>query len=203
MSVQQLNIDDDGLSSLALQVLPEVTLDEQEEQYCRELAEARAGTYEPINGGQLLCDGLDSVGTHLLGILGEYAVAKYYGVAETLDEDTYQLRDSGGDIRIGDLQVDVKVTQWDGDNPYLLVPSDSTQSHMTAGSADAYVLVQQVEGLTFRLIGFASHTIVTARAPRRFPRHIKNFVVESSELLSPVEPVQEISAENSHDVDLI
>lgn len=102
----------------------------------------------------------DSHGTienHIRGICGEFAVAKYLGIPESLDTEIYEDGDLGWDLERNNKKIDVKTVGPHVNNPKLLI---SARAQI---KADYYVLVQELNAHNYRIIGYApSETVLNA-----------------------------------------
>ena len=99
-------------------------------------------------------DGPGSIENHIRGIMGEFAVAKFFGVPEKVDDEIYEYGDAGYDLQIDGKTIDVKTVDPRANNPGLMI--DSTRNIV----ADYYVLVQELNANTYRLIGYAPAPVV-------------------------------------------
>lgn len=167
-------------ADIPVDMLPEVEL--SHEQLCRAaaLAYERNFSYKEIGGGDVYSR--DSLMSHLVGIVGEMAVALAYQT--DIDEETYVNGDDGIDLELFDNPVDVKATTTTRmERPELLVKEDKKIT------ANIFFLVHIIEwgpeSATVRLHGYAPRDIVTSREPRRHPGHDLNYVVEPHELTLP------------------
>jgi hypothetical protein len=163
-----------------LKAIPTVDLTSQEVQRVTHLAERRNASYEEIDGGDVFGQ-LDSLTSHQIGILGELAVAKFYGLS--IDSSTYKYGDGGRDFRLFDdgYDVDVKTTATDQMRiPELLVQADKDLV------ADLFVLAhiigQNESAVRVRLLGCAKKATVKDRRPRKHPGRMRNYVVGPEEL---------------------
>lgn len=118
--------------------------------------------YHPLceQGARRAFDTPQSIERHELGILGEFAAAKFLGVPERLDTDIYEYGDPGYDFRVGGETVDVKTAHPRWEQPSLIVDAHKELT------ADVYLLVHQVAQKCYRIIGYAPAAVVT-RAPVR------------------------------------
>jgi hypothetical protein len=101
-----------------------------------------------------------SADNHILGKLGEDAVAHYFNVEGQLDVDVYpDGGDGGSDLPINGADVDVK-TKFIGNSDCRKLKVAVKESLR----ADYYLLVNRIGPFDFRIIGYAPHWIV-ANAP--------------------------------------
>jgi hypothetical protein len=98
--------------------------------------------------------GPGSIENHIRGIMGEFAVAKFFGVPEKVDDEIYEHGDPGYDLQIDGKTIDVKTVDPRANNPGLMV--DATRNI----EADYYVLVQELNANTYRIIGYAPAPVV-------------------------------------------
>jgi hypothetical protein len=99
----------------------------------------------------------DSPGTikdHIRGIMGEFVVAKFFDVPERVDDEIYEYGDPGYDLQIDSKTIDVKTVGPRANNPGLMI--DANQSI----DADYYILVQELNACTYRIIGYAPAPVV-------------------------------------------
>lgn len=113
---------------------------------------------------------------HYLGLLGEDALAQFFGVPEGLDTEVYADGGDGGvDLRVNGATIDVKTAR--RENPSLTV---DVYEQLTA---DYYVLASQLGERTIRLIGYAPREFV-ANA-RKWERDGDTYHVVDQEYLYP------------------
>lgn len=130
----------------------------------------------------------DSPGTienHIRGIKGEYAVAKHYGDPDRVDTEIRRYGDGGVDLEILG-RVQVKTCRSRVNNPRLLVAARKLLR------ADHYVLVQELDRSTYRIIGYAPRATVAEAPISRFQLdgYAKRLrVVEQCDLWQPPRPV--------------
>jgi len=130
----------------------------------------------------------DSPGTidnHIRGIKGEFAVAKHYGDPERVDTEKRKYGDGGVDLDILG-RVQVKTCGPHVNNPRLLVDAKKRLR------ADHYVLVQELDRSTYRIIGYAPRATVAEASISRFrlDGYAKQLrTVEQCELWQPPRPV--------------
>ena len=98
--------------------------------------------------------GPGSIEDHIRGILGKFAIAKFFGAPEKVDNEIYEYGDPGYDLQIDGKTIDVKTVNPRANNPGLLI--DATQNI----NADYYVLVQELNASTYRIIGYAPARVV-------------------------------------------
>lgn len=98
--------------------------------------------------------GPGSIKDHIRGIMGEYAVAKFFGVPEKIDDEIYENGDPGYDLQIDSKTIDVKTVGPRANNPGLMVDARRNVE------ADYYVLVQELNANTYHIIGYAPATVV-------------------------------------------
>jgi hypothetical protein len=99
-------------------------------------------------------DSPGSTDDHIRGILGEYAVAKFFGKPKKVDEEIYEYGDPGYDLQINGQTIDVKTVSPRANNPGLMVDVRENIE------ADYYILVQELNANTYRIIGYAPGSIV-------------------------------------------
>jgi hypothetical protein len=168
-------------ASVPLRALPVVELTNEQLQRVDDLAQERSETYDPIDGG-VLFGGQDSLTSHQIGLLGELAVAQFYGLS--IDSDIYRLGDDGTDLVLHGSTIDVKATATDAmERPELLVRADKSDKLL---NADLYIRAHVINwdstGARVRIIGAASKATVQNREPQRHPWETKNYVVPPREL---------------------
>lgn len=105
--------------------------------------------------------GPGSIRQHELGILGEYAVAKYMGEPEAFDTTVYDHGDPGYDLRITGQTIDVKTASNRANNPELWIDASASLD------AEFYALVHQLNYTTYQLIGYAPRQMVEEARIRR------------------------------------
>lgn len=103
-----------------------------------------------------------TIENHIRGILGEFAVAKFFGVPEKLDDEIYEHGDSGFDLQIDGKTIDVKTVDSRANNPGLMIDARRQIK------ADYYVLTQELNASTFRIIGYAPASVVKNANVRSF-----------------------------------
>ena len=165
-------------ASVPLRALPVVELTNEQLQRVDALAQERSETYDPIDGG-VLFGGQDSLTSHQIGLLGELAVAQFYGLS--IDSDIYRLGDDGTDLVLHGSTIDVKATATDAmERPELLVRADKSIN------ADLYIRAHVINwdstGARVRIIGAASQATFQDREPQRHPWETRNYVVPPREL---------------------
>jgi hypothetical protein len=169
-------------ADVPLEVLPVVELTANELRRIDELAQRRCKSYTPIDGGVIFTgsnSSASSLSRHVIGLLGECAVAKFYSLS--VDSDVYQFGDDGIDLELYGESIDVKTTATTAlDLPELLVRADKTLQ------SDIYVRAHVIDwdetGARVRIIGAASQEVVKNREPQRHPGSTKNYVVTPREL---------------------
>lgn len=167
-------------ADVPVKALPVVELDEEQLRRAAALAYERNHSYSKIGGGDVYST--DSMMSHLIGIIGEMAVASAYSTE--IDMQTYRFGDDGSDLDLWEKSADVKATTTTAmDRPELLVkPYENL-------SADLYFLAHIIEWgekrVRVRIHGYTSKDVVTARESRRHPGSDKNYVVEPRELMLP------------------
>ena len=168
------------LQDVSIDRLPVVTLTLTQIRTALSLAKERNESYEDINGGVLFGDN-GPFQSHLIGLLGELAVAELYGL--DLDSTAYRWGDGGIDLHLGEKSSDVKTTATDMALPQLLVRADKPLE------ADIYIRCHIIDwsrtSVTVRILGYAPKEVVENRAPRQHPGSRENYVVEPEELLVP------------------
>jgi hypothetical protein len=120
---------------------------------------------------------------HMMGIKGEYAVAKFYGDPDGVDTAVDKSSDGGVDLDIlGDIQVKTCGSQVN--NPKLMI-SDTENLH-----ADHYVLVQELDRSSYRIIGYAPKQTVANAPVSRFATIDEPVrVIEQPDLWQPPRPI--------------
>ena len=171
-------------ASVPLRALPTVELSSEQLRRVDALAEARSDSYSPIDGG-VLFGGQDSLTSHQIGLLGELAVAKFYGLS--VDSDIYQYGDDGSDLVLHGWKMDVKTTATTAlTKPELLVRADKSRVQSDGLQSDIYVRAHVINwdetGARIRIIGAATREVVQNREPQRHPGSTKNYVVTPREL---------------------
>lgn len=126
--------------------------------------------------------GPGSIENHIRGILGEFAVAKFFDVPGKVDNEIYEYGDPGYDLQINGNTIDVKTVGPRANNPGLMI--DATQEI----KADYYVLVQELNANTYRIIGYAPGPVVRNSNVRllRLDGYAKKFRVVEQYDLFPV-----------------
>lgn len=125
--------------------------------------------YAPIAAhGAQRAKGRGDIDRHTLGILGEYAAAKFLGVPENerIDTEVYEDGDPGYDFEAGGWRVDVKTANHRWQRPSLMV--DATKNPT---AADFYVLVHKLAQQTYRIIGYVPASVVAATPTRNIGTH--------------------------------
>lgn len=159
-----------------LDSLPTITFDEYLWDLAHGIADLRNRTYNAIDGGRVFGD-QSSRGAHLIGVLGELAVAEY--LDGMVPEDVTVLErygDRGWDLEIGSARVDVKCTGTYLDIPDLIVP------RYPKPSADGFILAHRVAEREVRLFGYAPRNQLLSKSPQRHPGDTLNYVVPAHEL---------------------
>jgi len=106
-------------------------------------------------------DSPGSIEKHIRGMCGEFAVAKFFGVPERVDTEIYEFGDPGFDLRIAGKTLDVKTVRPSVNNPCLMVGVRKSID------ADYYVLVQELNASTYRIIGYAPALMLAHARVRR------------------------------------
>ena len=158
---------------------PCYVLDDDELEYCRDLAASRDGARDGVGWAD---GGADSVSKHVMGVIGEYAVAQMTGWE--MDTEIYEdgTGDDGYDFEEAGLTFDVKACspRFADD---LLVPEHTLDRREPA---DKYISVAVVPSVgAVWIVGVADADDVFDRDARRFPAETPNFVVSASELSVP------------------
>jgi hypothetical protein len=104
-----------------------------------------------------------TIENHIRGILGEFAVAKFLGIPDSIDEEIYEFGDPGYDLIFRNRTIDVKTVGPQWDNPRLMIPEHHDIS------SDFYVLVQEISSQIYRILGYAPATVVANAQLRRIP----------------------------------
>ena len=171
-------------ASIPIEALPVVSLSLNQCEKAEQLASQRYDSYRAINGGAVFGP-RKALESHLIGILGEMAVADLYGVG--LDTSTYEFGDGGSDLNFSaaELSTDVKTTATRKVRlPELLVRADKPLT------ADLYVRAHVIDrdrdaGVRVRIIGCATREMVKQQDPRCHPGDRLNHVVEPDEMRLP------------------
>lgn len=132
--------------------------------------------YAPIAAhGAQRAKGPGDIDRHTLGILGEYAAAKFLGVPEDerIDTENYEDGDPGYDFEAGGWRVDVKTANHRWQRPSLMV--DATKNPT---AADFYVLAHKLAQQTYRIIGYAPASVVAETPTRNIGTHWAKHVRE-------------------------
>lgn len=118
-------------ADVPLEALPVVELTAEQIQQALDLAEQRNATYWRQDGGVVFGD-RDALTSHQIGLLGEIAFARLYGLE--VDTSVYHRGDDGTDNTLFGATVDIKATATQKmARPELLVRADKDLS------ADTYV----------------------------------------------------------------
>ena len=165
-------------ADVPLEALPTVELTTEDIQRALELAEKRNGSYKAIDGG-VVFGNQDALTSHQIGLLGELAVAKLYGI--DLDTSTYRWGDNGKDHSLFGTDIDVKTTATKKIRlPELLVRSDKPLR------AELYIRAHVIDwdssSARVRIIGCAAKKTVEDQNPRCHPGSTKNYVVAPDEM---------------------
>jgi hypothetical protein len=163
-------------ADVPIEALPVVELTKEDIQQALRLAEKRNGS--AIDEG-VVFGNRDALTSHQIGLLGELAVAKLYGIS--LDTGTYRWGDNGRDHSLFGTDIDVKATATQKvRRPELLVCANKPLR------AELYVRAHVVEwnssSARVRLIGCASDDKVEEQTPRCHPGTTKNYVVSPEEM---------------------
>ena len=126
-------------------------------------------------GGEL---GVDREETHVIGLKGEFGLAKYYDLE--VDTEFRVNGDDGTDFRIlldgVPVAVDVKTTiYWD--EPWLKVMPEQTNT-----PAQVYVLAA-VDGVTVKLVGMIEKEVLLDRELSYETGYTANYIAKPDELL--------------------
>jgi len=125
-----------------------------------------------------------NIDNHIRGIKGEFVVAKYYGDPDQVDTEMRKYGDGGVDLEILG-RVQVKTCRPRVNNPRLLVGARKRIR------ADTYILVQELDRSTYRIIGCAPRQVVVEAPVSRFrlDGYAKQLrVVEQDNLWQPPQP---------------
>lgn len=163
-------------ADVPLEALPVVELTKEDIQQALRLAEKRNGS--AIDDG-VVFGNRDALTSHQIGLLGELAVAKLYGIG--LDTGTYRGGDDGKDHSLCEIDIDVKATATRKvRRPELLVRADKP---LRAGLyVRAHVIDWSSSSARVRLIGCASKETVEEQTPRCHPKDTENYVVSPDEM---------------------
>lgn len=99
---------------------------------------------------------------HILGILGEFAAAKFFGVPEKVDTEIYEHGDPGYDFEVGGWRVDVKTARPEQQRPSLIV---GTAQEL---KADFYLLAHELAATRYQIIGYTPRAVVEHAPVRTF-----------------------------------
>jgi hypothetical protein len=163
-------------ADVPIEALPVVELTKEDIQQALSLAEKRNGS--AIDDGTVFGD-RDALTSHQIGLLGELAVAKLYGIG--LDTGTYRGGDNGKDHSLFELDIDVKATATRKvRRPDLLVCTDKPLK------ADLYIRAHVINWTSssarVRLIGCAPKEKVEKQTPSSDYWDTENYVVEPDEM---------------------
>ncbi len=170
-------------ADVPLNALPVIELSREDIQRALKLAEQRNNSYSAIDGGVVFGD-RNSLTSHQIGLLGELAVAKLYGI--DIDSEIYEWGDGGRDHLLCKMELDTKSTATTKiQRPELLVRADKELQ------ADLYIRAHIINwdssGAHVRLIGCAPREVVEAQKPRCHPGSTENYVVSPEDMsLMPV-----------------
>lgn len=163
-------------NSIELDSLPTIEFDEYLWDLANGIADLRDRTYTSIDGGQIFGD-QPSRDAHLVGVLGELAVAEF--LDGLIPEDITVLEkygDRGWNLTVGSSRVDVKSTATDLTVPDLIVPQQPKPV------AEGFILTHRVGEREVRLLGYASRSQVLGKSPQRHPGDSMNYIVPAHEL---------------------
>ncbi|QLK25757.1 hypothetical protein HYG81_17010 [Natrinema zhouii] len=123
--------------------------------------------YIPLaeHGARRAMNSRGTIENHERGILGEYAVADFFGVSDVVDTSLYENGDPGFDLQMGPWTIDVKTAGPCFDQPSLMVNATKNLS------ADFYVLTQQLSQQHYRIIGYAPSSRVAMAPVRQIGPH--------------------------------
>lgn len=165
-------------ADVPLEALPTVELTTEDIQRALELAEKRNDSYKAIDGG-LVFGNRDALTSHQIGLLGELAVAKLYGI--DIDGSTYQRGDDGKDHSLFGVDIDVKSTATEKVRcPDLLVRSNKPLR------AELYIRAHVIDwdssSARVRIIGCASQEKVKEQTPDDQLFDVPNYIVNPEEM---------------------
>ena len=165
-------------ADVPLEALPTVELTTEDIQRALELAEKRNDSYKAIDGG-LVFGNRDALTSHQIGLLGELAVAKLYGI--DIDGSTYQRGDDGKDHSLFGVDIDVKATATEKVRcPDLLVRSDKPLR------AELYIRAHVIDwdssSARVRIIGCASQEKIKEQTPDDQLFDVPNYIVNPEEM---------------------
>lgn len=106
---------------------------------------------------------------HEVGILGEGAVARFFGTTNAVDTAVYERGDGGVDLEVHGVTIDVKTAGRRYSTPNLII--DAYQPLR----ADYYALVARVGKMHFQLVGYAPRQFVANASTEEFhgrPCHV-------------------------------
>ncbi|GAB3705154.1 hypothetical protein [Halorubrum pallidum] len=165
-------------ADVPLEALPTVELTTEDIQRALELAEKRNDSYKAIDGG-LVFGNRDALTSHQIGLLGELAVAKLYGI--DIDGSTYRRGDDGKDHSLFGVDIDVKATATEKVRcPDLLVRSDKPLR------AELYIRAHVIDwdssSARVRIIGCASQEKIKEQTPDDQLFDVPNYIVNPEEM---------------------
>lgn len=126
----------------------------------------------------------DSFTAHFRGIQGELALAKWYGVEDSLDTGIHADGDDGVDLTIAGFAVDAKTTPHDSYGR-LLMDVDHVYRALDEEDKrlpDTFYLCEIIETGVVGLVGWCTLGELLDREPRKWPRNRQNYVVQRREL---------------------
>ena len=127
--------------------------------------------YHPLRecGVQRGRNAYGTIDNHELGILGEGAIARFFGMTHAVDTAVYERGDGGVDLELNGVTIDVKTGGRQYSSPNLIVNAYQPLR------ADYYALVHRVGKMHFRLIGYAPRQFVANASVEEFrgqPCHV-------------------------------
>lgn len=163
-------------ADVPLESLPVVKLTKEDIQQALRLAEKR--NRSAIDDGVVFGD-RDALTSHQIGLLGELAVAKLYGIG--LDTGTYRGGDGGKDHSLAKIDIDVKATATQKvRRPDLLICADKPIK------ADLYIRAHVINwtssGARVRLIGCAPKERIEEQTPQSDYWDTPNYVIEPAQM---------------------
>lgn len=139
--------------------------------------------YHPLQeyGVQRGKNAYGTIDNHELGILGEGAVARFFGTTKAVDTAVYDRGDGGVDLEVHGVTIDVKTGGRRYSTPDLIVNACQPLR------ADYYALVHRIGKMHFRLIGYAPRQFVANASIGKF--HGQSCHVVPRDHLFPFPPV--------------
>jgi len=164
------------LADVPLKALPTVKLSREDIQRALDLAEKRNDS--AIDEG-VVFGSRTALSSHQIGLLGELAVARLYGL--NVDANAYTQGDDGTDLSLHGTTIDVKSTATRKmHRPDLLVrPDKPLKSELYVRT---HVFDWTASSARIRIIGCASREKVKDQIPEPYPEDTLNRVVRADEM---------------------